>query len=130
MKTKHIQPILVGIAFVILSHLMNGVAFWFLTYYSTAGYDDGFFFPIAFVIAAVYGWWSKNYLYSFLVGFFSIPLIISFSPPYFIPLTFVTNFLGLTNYNLLDTLIFCAFGIVGGLIGVGFVKLHKIRLTR
>ena len=70
MKTKHIQPILVGIASMILSHLINGVVFLFLTYYPTARYDDGFFFPIAFVIAAVYGWWSKNYLYSFLVGIF------------------------------------------------------------
>ena len=104
MKTKHIQPILVGIASMILSHLINGVVFLFLTYYPTARYDDGFFFPIAFVIAAVYGWWSKNYLYSFLVGFFSIPLIISFFPPYFIPFTFVTNFSGLTNYNLLNPL--------------------------
>ena len=76
---------------------VNGVVFLFLTYYPTARYDDGFFFPIAFVIAAVYGWWSKNYLYSFLVGFFSIPLITSFFPPYFIPFTFVTNFSGLTN---------------------------------
>ncbi|MCK4240997.1 MAG: hypothetical protein KAX30_05185 [Candidatus Atribacteria bacterium] len=128
MKTKHMQPILVGIAFIILSHLMTGVIF--LTYYSTARYDDGFFFPLAFAIAAVYGWWSKNYLYSFLVGFFSIPLMISFFPPYFIPLTFVTNFLSLTNYNLLDTLIFCVFGIVSGLISMGFVKLHKIRSTK
>jgi H+/Cl- antiporter ClcA len=32
------------------------------------------------------------------------------------------------QFNLLDTLIFCSFGIVSGLIGIGFVKLHKIRL--
>ncbi|MBE0517571.1 MAG: hypothetical protein IBX41_09375 [Methanophagales archaeon] len=126
MKIKHIQLILVGIAFVILSHLINGLVFLFVTHYSTARYDDGFFFPAAFAIAAVYGWWSKNHLYSFLVGFFSIPLMISPFPPYFIPIVFITNFLGSSNYNLLDTVIFCGFGIVSGLIGIGFVKLHKI----
>ncbi len=34
--------------------------------------------------------------------------------------------LAISNYNLLDTLIFCSFGVVSGLIGMGFVKLHKI----
>ena len=123
-KIKHIQLISVGIAFVILSHLINGLVFLFLTHYSAARYDDGFFFPVAFALAAVYGWWSKNYLYSFFVGFLSIPLMVSFFQPYFMPFVFITNFLGSTNYNLLDTLIFCVFGLVSGLIGVGFAKLH------
>ncbi len=128
MKTKHIQLMSVGIAFVILSHLTNGLVFLFLTHYSAARYDDGFFFPVAFVFAAIYGWWSRDYLLSFFVGFLSIPLIITPFPPYFMPVIFITDLLELTDYNLVTIAIFCGFGIVSGLIGVGFVKLHKIRL--
>ncbi len=121
MKPKDIQLILVGITFVILSILINDQ--WGKLVHG----DDPFFFPEAFALAAIYGWWSRNYIYSFLVGFFSIPMMVYTIFPYLMPFIFITNLLGLTDYNLFDILFFCAFGIVSGLIGVGFVKLHKIK---
>lgn len=127
MKTKHTELIFVGIAFVIFSYFINCLYSIFLSYYSTAHYDDVFFFPGAFALAALYGWWSKNYFYGFLVGFCSIPLIISPFPPYFLPVVFITNLLEMSNYNLFDIAIFCVFGIVSGLIGIGFAKLHRMR---
>jgi hypothetical protein len=100
---------LVGIASVFLSHLINSIAGWWLY--------EPVLFPVAFIIAAMYGWWSRNYLYSFLVGFFSIPFMISRFPPYVVPFIF--------NLDLVDTLFFSALGIISGLIGMGFVKLQR-----
>ena len=116
------QRILVGIGFVILAIFVNGYVVQILT--RGGNYDDPFFFPVAFVFAAIYGWWSRDYLLSFFVGFLSIPLIISPFPPYFMPVVFITNLLELSNYNLITIAIFCVFGLVSGLIGVGFAKLH------
>ncbi|MBE0516782.1 MAG: hypothetical protein IBX41_05255 [Methanophagales archaeon] len=124
MKTAT-QRILVGIGFIILAIFVSGYVGQILM--RGSGFDDPFFFPIAFVFAAIYGWWSRDYLLSFFVGFLSIPLIISPFPPYFLPVVFITNLLEMSNYNLFDIAIFCVFGIVSGLIGIGFAKLHRMR---
>lgn len=119
-----IPLILAGITFFIFSQLINEQAGIWLC---GLGCDDPFYFPIAFMIAAIYGWWSGVYRYSFLVGFFSLPYMFSSSPPYLLLLTFITNFLGTTHYNLWEVLIFCAFGLVSGLIGMTSAKWKKHR---
>lgn len=121
MRKTATERILVGIGVVILAIFANGYVAQLVTMLTDGGkYDDPFFFPVAFVCAALYGWWSKDYLLSFLVGFFSIPLIISPFPPYFLPLVFITNLLELSNYDLMTIAIFCVFGALSGLIGAGF----------
>jgi multisubunit Na+/H+ antiporter MnhB subunit len=121
MRKKATERILVGIGVIILAIFANGYVAPLVTIVTGRGnYDDPFFFPVAFVFAALYGWWSRDFLLSFLVGFLSIPLIISPFPPYFLPVVFITNLLELSTYDLVDIAIFCVFGAVSGLIGVGF----------
>jgi len=112
--------ILVGIVLVLISHFIN--------FLSSRWFYEPFLFPVAFIVAAIYGWWSRNYIFSFFVGFLSIPYFIPFPPFYSggILIAFVKTLLGLADYNLLELLIFLSFGIISGLIGVGFVKLSNL----
>jgi len=110
-----------GMAFIALSHFLNFLLSKWLY--------EPFLFPVAFIVAAIYGWWSRNYIYSFIVGYFSIAYFIPFPPFYSgsILIDFIKTLLGLADYNLHELLIFLSFGIISGLIGVGFVKLHNIK---
>ncbi len=121
MKTRNMFLILAGIALVLLSQLINGLSGRWL--------NDPFLFPAAFAITAIYGWWSRSYIYSFLVGFFAIPYLVPF-PPFHsecIPYTFIATLLGQANYNLVEQAIFLGFGIAGGFIGMGLAKLSRCR---
>ncbi|MCX9012761.1 MAG: hypothetical protein OIN66_16790 [Candidatus Methanoperedens sp.] len=131
LKIKNLQPVvehtrllLAGIIFVMLSNII-GVLIWSLM---RPHGNDPFYFPVAFVMAAAYGWYSRNYYYGFFVGFFSVPYVVPFPPYYSISVVYViiTNVFGLTSYNLLDLSIFLLFGIASGFIGIGFAKWHKI----
>lgn len=78
-ESQDIPLILAGIICVILSQLISEQAgIWFCG----PGCDDPFFFPVAFAIAAIYGRWSSNYRYNFLVGFFALPYMLSLTPPF------------------------------------------------
>lgn len=119
-RRKHELLFMMGMLLVLLSQFVNGL--------SGMWVYEPFLFPVAFVVAAVYGWWSMSYVYSFLVGFFSIPYFIPL-PPFFsasIPYVFVITLLGLADYNLRDLLILLGIGGVSGLIGVGSVRLRKL----
>ncbi len=135
LKIKNLQPVvehmrllLAGIVFVMISNII-GVLIWSLMRPHS---NDPFYFPVAFAMAAAYGWYSRNYYYSFFVGFFSMPYIIPFPPYYSISVfyTFITTALGLTDYNMQDLLIFMIFGITSGFIGMGFAKWHKIIMQK
>ena len=86
-----------------------------------------FFFPAALILASIYGLLTRNYIGSFLVGFFSVPYLIPF-PPYqtgSVIYDFILAVLGLTQANILELIIFIGFGIASGLFGIGFVKLSN-----
>ncbi len=121
LKIKNLQPVvehtrllLAGIVFVMLSNII-GVLIWSLMRPHS---NDPFYFPVAFAMAAAYGWYSRNYYYSFFVGFFSMPYIVPFPPYYSVSIVyaFITNIMGLTDYNLMDLSVFITFGITSGFI--------------
>jgi hypothetical protein len=120
---KIILLIVVGILFIWLSQYSN-------IWWGRRG--DGytpFFFPAAFVLAAVYGLWSRSYPGAFLVGFLSIPYLIPF-PPFqsgSVILSLIRTVFGMAHTNIVDLIIFIGFGIAAGLFGMGFVKLAKRR---
>jgi len=122
-KVRVILLILVGIVFIWLSQFAN------VLWGKLGEGSDPFFFPTAFVLAAIYGWLSRSYFGTFLVGFLSVPYLIPF-PPFqsgSVIYNFFMSILNPTDYNLLELTIFLGFGVAAGLLGMGFVKLAKWR---
>ncbi len=122
-KLRVIILVLVGIIFIWLSQFAN------VLWGKLGEGSDPFFFPAAFVSAAIYGWLSRNYFATFLVGFLSVPYLIP-CPPFqsgSVIYNFSMSIFNQTNYNLLDLVIFLGFGVVAGILGMGFVKLAKRR---
>jgi hypothetical protein len=91
--------------------------------------DAPFFFPAAFILAALYGWFSRNYPASFLVGFLAVPYMVPF--PGFQSGSVVVNLVRalfhLSKYNNVDLAIIVGFGIAAGLCGMGLAKLARRR---
>jgi hypothetical protein len=116
--------------------VLGGIPFIWISQYANVlwgkWHDEGsdpFFFPAGFALAAIYGWCSKNYPCTFLVGFFSMPYLIPF-PPFQSGSAIYNLFWFIfspANHNLLDSIIIPDFGATAGLFGMGFVKFAKWR---
>lgn len=120
-RTESILKIMVGGFSIYLSNFINLLAgFWLY---------EPFLFPISFVVAAIFGWWSKNKPCSFMVGFLSIPFMISLSPPYFAPFLLICNLVLDYRYDLGYVGFLLTLGIVSGFIGVGAAHWSTRRST-
>lgn len=91
--------------------------------------NDPFFFPAAFILAAIYGWWSRNYPASFLVGLLAVPYLIPFPGVWHESVIFnlIKAIFNPADFNLWDPAIFLGFGVASGLCGMGFARLARWR---
>jgi hypothetical protein len=122
-KTRILLLTLGGILCILLSQYAN--VLWGRAHEG----DDPFFFPAAFMVAAVYGWWSRNYPASFLVGLLAVPYLIPF-PGFYngsVIASLIKALFNPADYNLTDLAIFLGFGIASGLCGMGFARLARWR---
>ena len=121
-RTESILKIMVGGFSIYVSNFINLLAgFWLY---------EPFLFPVSFVVAAIFGWWSKNKPWGFMVGFLSIPFMISLSRPYFAPFLLICNLVLDYRYDLGYIGFLLTLGIVSGFIGVGAAHWSTRRSTR